>query len=961
MLIALAAFAAVTAGWENVNPARQEFPVTEQLWTADTARAEDFSVDWRKGAKGEVRFSVDGIHVRKTNDVGLVVIKARPFSVAAGRSVRFSADEFVRDADVNYSSGFLRYHGKDEGLLRMDVKAERKNFWEGGQQTMRGMPCTAPGMTYRKYAQCEAKDGVLTPVLVVAGKASDSTWKNWCAEDLDVATEARRQYIEKNYPRRDRRATMMDEREFDERLAKDGPHSAEVRRIDGVSRLLVDGVISAPVLYKSSHVWKYWAERGSGSFAGGPFSGSAVKLMVVSTMCWQYCSNNVPDYTYMVRELKDAMRMAPNAYFVIGWSVKAPEDFISKHHPDEGWINEQGEQVWGLDNTCVMGFASMNEETRKKAHPWPSPSSPAWRAWVKSSLVGFLRELKRNNLDKRVVGVHFFGYNDQQMSMCWIDRSKCAQDEYRRIVSEPDCVSTNYSYCMRLAGQRALNEFARVFKAEMAAEDPRRKTIAIKWSQSPFGGGRCSATDISDFVRQDALDVIVCQSNYRERLPGFPTVSVLPMESLHLHGKLYLNELDLRTYARPFDNGIPSVVSMKSLGMAEDFQMWQTMYRRFAGEADATRMGYWLYDMKSGWFDTPEIVRDVRDLAKEEEALARMTPSVWRPDVAVLVDETQILFGDNPLRRPAINSGYIYFEQVRGLVSSGVPFETYLAEDALEDSSILDGKKVVVCAFMREIDSRRKALLDRLSAAGATIVFLSETGVRGGAEATRFDPVLTEGRFGHRMVAEPGVDYDMISLYSTVCERDLTDSDIEDGARCTVRETEGVRVLARYASDGLPAVAVRRDADCRRIYVAEPSGLTPGFFNSLARDSGAYVAVERDGLQLNMNGDFISLHCLRPGGYRISLPFDCRVRNLKNGLYETVKGKAFTVNLTAGETCRFRLERDPLEMYANIFRSETVESKTNAVPASKAYDFMRENIPIFECPDKEISEHRDSL
>ncbi len=964
MLFSAAVVAALTAGWENVNPERREFPVTETLWAADTAKAEEFSVDWRKGAAGTVRFTSDGIHVCKTNDVGLVVIKAKPFETTVGRNLRFSADESVRDADVNFSSGFLRYHGKKEGMLRMDTKAENKSFWEGGQQTMRGLPCTAPGMTYRKYAQCSAKDGVVTPVLVVAGKASDSVWKNWCAEDLDAATEARRTFIKKNYPSQDRRPTMMDEKEFDSITAGDCLHSAEVRRIDGVSRLLVDGVISAPVLYRASHVHRYWAERGNGSFAGGPFNGSAVKLMVVSTMCWQYCSNNVPDYTLQVRELKEAMRMAPQSYFIIGWSVKAPEDFISKYHPDEGWINENGEPVMGLDNTCVMGYASMNAETAKRAHHWPSPSSPAWRKWVKESLVGFLRELKQQNLHKRVVGVHFFGYHDQQMTMCWIDHSTCAQEEYKRIIAEPDCVSTNYDYCMRLTGQRALNEFARVFKAEMAAQDPGRKTIAIKWSQSPFDGRRSSAMDISDFVRQDALDVIVCQSNYRERLPGFPTVSVLPMESLHLHGKLYLNELDLRTYVRPFDHGMPSVVSMKVLGMSEDFPMWQTIYRRFAGEADASRMGYWFYDMKSGWFEAPEIVNDIRGLASEEESLARLKPSAWRPDVAVLIDEVQILYGDKPLTRPAVNSSYIYFEQVRGLVCSGVPFESYLAEDAFRNPDILKGKKVVIFAFMREIDAKRKALLDQLAATGTTLVFLSETGVKGGAEAIRFKPVLTEGNFGHRMEPEKGVQSDMISLYATMLERDLTDSDHKVGARCTVEESAGVRVLARYVSDRLPAVACRSDADCRRVYVAEPSGLTPSFFNRLSRESGAYVAVDRDGLQLNMNGDFISLHCLRPGSYRIALPDDCRVMNLKSRMFETVNERSFDVTLTAGQSCRFRLlreplaqdplERYPLEHYVKVFSAEAAETGTNNVSCAEAYDFMRSNVPILECPDKEI-------
>ena len=68
------------------------------------------------------------------------------------------------------------------------------------------------------------------------------------------------------------------------------------------------------------------------------------------------------------------------------------------------------------------------------------------------------------------------------------------------------------------------------------------------------------------------------------------------------------------------------------------------------------------------------------------------------------------------------------------------------------------------------------------------------------------------------------------------------------------------------------ALAERRDADCRRIYVAEAGGLTPALINRFAREAGCYAPVDGTGLQVDMNGDFLSVHCLVPGHYDFRTP-----------------------------------------------------------------------------------------
>ena len=75
--------------------------------------------------------------------------------------------------------------------------------------------------------------------------------------------------------------------------------------------------------------------------------------------------------------------------------------------------------------------------------------------------------------------------------------------------------------------------------------------------------------------------------------------------------------------------------------------------------------------------------------------------------------------------------------------------------------------------------------------------------------------------------------------------------------------------------------------------------------------SGAYVPVSGGGLEVDMDGDFVSLHALRTGEWDFTLPFPCRVVNAKTGQDEQVSGGRVHLSLTAGETCWFRLKGNP--------------------------------------------------
>ena len=107
--------------------------------------------------------------------------------------------------------------------------------------------------------------------------------------------------------------------------------------------------------------------------------------------------------------------------------------------------------------------------------------------------------------------------------------------------------------------------------------------------------------------------------------------------------------------------------------------------------------------------------------------------------------------------------------------------------------------------------------------------------------------------------------------------------------------------------DSDPALAATYRYVIRRITDSDEY-IKPVEFNARARAAGAYVPVEPNALEVDMYGDFLSVHALRDGTFDFKLPFPCKVRNVKSGQFEDVSGDTFKITVEAGQTCWFVFE-----------------------------------------------------
>ncbi len=615
--------------------------------------------------------------------------------------------------------------------------------------------------------------------------------------------------------------------------------------------------------------------------------------------------------------------MAPKSLFFLTLIVDAYPEF-SDEHPDEVWRTADGKIVWG--NQVHANFYFDKSKYRSRHWPWISNHSVVWREAVKRNITALITQLKKEGLSKRIVGVHLGGYHDHQFATRHIDCSKPAKEGFRNWQirkygkikwQELPEFSKDITYFKPGRDQSQIDfyTFLKIGPFEMQEELARhikksfgKDIVTLRWCMAAFGGTYGSAYDITAFAKSKEFDILVAQPSYGHRTPGSAIGVRLPDASFHENGKLFMNEFDIRTYGAV--SGGETELRVTGLSQAVDFPMWQTIYRKLAGQMLAERMGWWFYDMAGGWFEPPEIASDIGEVMKTINRLSSVTPSKWIPSVAFVIDEEGGLLRNTPSSYYNHDEQMLFGEQLRLLAGSGVPCDVWLADDFIRNPALAERYRMVVFAGMYSIDSSRRKMLNRIKGNGRTIVFLSGTGAVGGSDETGFDVIQQDAPQSHIVVQEEGEDINVSSFTDQwLMTRYLGCSKFGKGwqpRRTTVKEDDGVRVIARFSKGGVPAIAERQFSDWKSVIIGSAAGLTPQYFNRLAHECGSYVPV-RCGMQVNMNGDFVSLHCLIPGVYDFIFPYTCNMHNLKNGsIFTSVK--SVRLDMKAGETRWFALE-----------------------------------------------------
>jgi hypothetical protein len=841
LFAAVSGLCPLTAGWENRNPERRMPQPAAELWRAPFRQGESaFNVEWRQGAKGRVVFGEGEIRIEKANDTGMVVVSTKLKALRGQLLQSYVACYCESPVDPFKGKAFIRMWSGSE-----DLNWDRKHYGRSATESpvYEDIVNTYPGQFTRKLCRARAGDsGEVTAAIVVKGAPSVTVWREWGVEDAVAADEKWHAETRKLSPP-DRSATMIDEVAFDEAVAKDTEHCAEmVRTVDG-GVLHVDSRRMPSIFYKPTPFGKGVPFTGE----GGIFEKSGIDIQVVNIRFGVghgrigFWSKDGFDCAGALRRVKDFMRSAPNSLFLVTIRCDAYPEYASEH-PDEAWITQDGSPVWG---GCSSG-RKMSGRPAPNTWPWISNHSLVWRNDVKRLMTRFVAELKRTGLAKRIIGAHLAGYHDGQFAVPVADFSPAAaraflrwqKAEYGEVkwnkvpafskdaeFLDPETQQAHVAY------QRFLKNGPMLMQDDLASHLKKEfgKPIVVgRWCMNPFGGSIMATLDFGTFTKSRSVDFLVAQPRYQRRAPGLDCAVRVPLASFRMHGKMFLNEFDLRTW---HGRGTDNEARTTYLSRAEDLPMWKTIHRRLAGQMFANRMGWWYFDMCDNWFDDPGIQSDIAMVRKTASRLmAKDVPSQEPVSTAVVIDEDGLLLcnraGKGFSRREHENTP----EQLMLLSAAGVPYDVVLANDLIENPSIATNYKAFLMVGFYRMDKVRRQFAEHQRKRGAKLFFFSDAGICGGRDAIEHD------------------------------------------------ELQKVR-----------------------------GSFTPKAFNDFARSAGAYVP-SPVGLQVDMNRDFISIHCLKTGYYDFKLPFKADVANLKTGrLFKSIS--ALPLDMTGGETRWYSLTK----------------------------------------------------
>jgi hypothetical protein len=203
---------------------------------------------------------------------------------------------------------------------------------------------------------------------------------------------------------------------------------------------------------------------------------------------------------------------------------------------------------------------------------------------------------------------------------------------------------------------------------------------------------------LAKVLRSPEIDFLVSPYSYGFRGIGGDGPSMLPSESVRIHGKLCLIEDDTRTHVdRQDPNYGQAAYLSESIAI---------LRRNFAGAA-VRGQGLWWATWKVDTFKEPAF----RPLLEAFQKLGTFVLSLDRraiAEVAVLLDDESLFYESN---RNTLDLPLIFQQRLWGLPRLGAPFDVYLLQDFLEGK--LPPYKLYIFLNAFHLDERRRAALKK--------------------------------------------------------------------------------------------------------------------------------------------------------------------------------------------------------------------------------------------------------
>ena len=532
------------------------------------------------------------------------------------------------------------------------------------------------------------------------------------------------------------------------RFSGEAQSKAEIRMDSGSPSLVIDGMIYPPYAYMSYlgeekfygeiaatgiHIYNIPAYLGAGginTISGiGPFRSPI------------WIGEGEYDFSSLEEDFEKIIKSDPKAKVIIRFYLDPPEWWTelypeaAAHLPDgttfrqcfasKIWQKKTGEVFrdcldWLLGSQCSNYLAGIHVASgfteewfyHPKQYQDQNPARlQAFRQWLKSRYK-----------------------NDRALQKAWNNRTITYENAQLANIDEPAKSKVwrnpdneqNYIDTYRFQAEVMVDNIAYFCKIVKEVSNNNLLTGAFYGYHYFVGDARRGHGALAKLLDCPDLDYLSSPNAYN-RVIGEDWPPMAAINSVQLHGKLWLTENDTRTskttLLKDRSNGIAPIGQYESgvwLG-PEDMETSVSFLWKNTARMLAYGYGGWWFDMWGGWFNDPELLNVIEKTQQLHTLFPASLGEKMRSQVGVVVDE-ELSFWDptyGHLTENILSNRY-------PLAKTGSSYDLFLRTD-LENLPTSQYKLVWLMGFL-ELSSKEEARIKKWTKQGATVLWTSGKG-----------------------------------------------------------------------------------------------------------------------------------------------------------------------------------------------------------------------------------------
>lgn len=661
---------------------------------------------------------------------------------------------------------------------------------------------------------------------------------------------------------------------------------AEILSYRGVPTIFINGIPTAGMTYMTyNHQYKNYLSFGNAGVDLASLSTTSDYSMYFSQDVW-----TAPDaFNYLDPDQKmlEIMNANPNGYIIPRVYLCSPPWWDARY-PAELAQYDDGAKYHPI-------------EPALRKNSFPSFASKQWRQDAGAALKKFIEHVRSMPYGARVIGYHiasggteewyylntggyYLDYSEPQrvafrewlqrkygtesaLRAAWNDGSVTFATAAIPTKAQRDIADLNMFLDPRLS-RRAIDY--NTFHSEVVAETIGYFARIVKESTQneqlcgafygytlEMGGANYSGhLALKKLLDNQDIDFLTAPTSYYQREIGGHSAFMAPVTSVGLHGKVWFDENDYRTYLTPLNANYGRTANFKDSEAAQ--------LRQLANELAFATPAWW-FDMGGGWFDTSEFMQVINKLNSIAEHSIRFDRQS-SAEIAVVVDEKSMWY----LKTSQLIGHPSLYEQRPEIGRIGAPADYIL----LDDLGIAKNYKMYVFLNAYYATPENRQEIARLGERGAkAIVWIYAPGFIG---ENSYGTDLISSMTGLSIMMDPSSVQLEVGISTPMARQHLN---MDYGLRYGTSRVIGpvfygndpnAVVLGVISSNQKPGL-IMKSMNGVEVYFSSAPLLTADLLRAIAAKAGVHIYnAQNDALYANKS--FLAIHTLKGGPRTIRLP-----------------------------------------------------------------------------------------